>query len=57
MQQSKRPFKELAISAEFEVNSNKVIMILSLDCNLDKDLSKREDNNQLVKYRNIRLYP
>ena len=30
MQQSKRPFKGLAISAEFETNSNKVIMILSL---------------------------
>ena len=28
-------------------------MILNLDCNLDKDLSKSRRNNQLVKYKDI----
>jgi len=32
------------------------IMILSLDCNLDKDLSKSEGDNQLVKHKDIGLY-
>ena len=29
---------------------------LGLDCNLDKDLSKSEGDNQLVKHKDIGLY-
>ena len=29
---------------------------LGLGCNLDKNLSKKRENNQLVKYKNISLY-
>jgi len=30
--------------------------LLGLDCNLGKDLSKREENGQLVNFKNIGLY-
>jgi len=29
---------------------------LGSDCNLGKDLSKREENSQLIKHKNIGLY-